>query len=73
VTEQEKPDVDPSSSRSLTGSLRYANKKPPSKYPEGRVCAWATCETVLSVYNIGPGCARHYKLNPRPRIRGQRR
>ena len=42
------------------------------RYPEGRRCSHAGCDTSLSIYNRGPACWVH---SPRtaPRLRGYKR
>ncbi len=44
----------------VTSGLNYSNHldKPKTKN-SGRVCAYAGCDTKLSIYNLGKYCYRH--------------
>lgn len=54
---------------------RVMGAKPSKTYGDGerRVCVDDDCETILSRYNPGPGCARHQNHNRKFRVRGARR
>jgi len=46
------------------------HERPPRKFPPGRLCAEANCETRLSIYNKGDYCSLHTQSVVR--LRGKR-
>ena len=57
----------------MSGTLTASQVKPgvrrSKKYTTGRVCAFETCETVISVYNKKKFCFLHAPISY-PRVRG---
>ena len=59
----------------MSGTLTASQVKPgvrrSKKYTTGRVCAFDTCETVISVYNKKKFCFLHAPVSY-PRVRSKR-
>jgi hypothetical protein len=59
------------SENAIRGSRPQALPRASHKYPEGRVCKEAGCETRLSTYNRRDKCWAHAEMKV-PRLRGRK-
>lgn len=55
---------------SIRGSRPQALPRASQQHPEGRVCAFPTCDTRLSKYNRRDRCWAHAEMKI-PRLRGR--
>lgn len=53
----------------VSASRPRGRSRRPRTSPDGRICASACCDTLLSRYNQSPLCNRHKPIKY-PRIRG---